>query len=144
MKDNIANISRWVLYVLLFIAALAGVLFYTGSLGAEDGTGAGNLIILGKIFLYVSIIVLIVAPLYTMINNPKNLLKMVVSVVALLVILAISYGIASNHFTTLQLQTLHTTAETSRLVGMGLYATYIVFGIAIAAIIYSAIIKVFK
>lgn len=144
MKDQVAHITRWILYALLFIAALVGVLFYTGGLGSQTGSGASTLIIIGKIFLYLSIAVLIVAPFYTMIRNPKNLMKMVVSVVALLVILAISYGIAGNYFTALQLETLHTSAETSRLVGMGLYATYFVLGLSIVAILYSAVAKIFK
>ncbi|MBN2637995.1 MAG: hypothetical protein JXR65_02770 [Bacteroidales bacterium] len=144
MKDNIANITRWVLFGLLFIAALAGILFYSGALGSEYGSGANNFINISKIFVYFSIIVLLVAPIYTMIKNPKNLMKMVVSVVALLVILAISYGIATNQLTTLQLETYHITAETSRLVGMGLYATYFVLGLSVVAIIYSAIVKIFK
>lgn len=144
MKDKVAHITRWILYALLFIAAVAGVLFYTGALGAKDGLGANNLINLGKIFLYFAVIVLVVAPVYTMIKNPQNLMKMVFSVVALLVVLAISYGIASNHLTMLQLETYHITAQTSRLVGMGLYATYIVLGLSVVTILYSAIVRIFK
>lgn len=144
MKDKVANITRWILYVLLFVAALVGVMFYAGALGAEKGAGANNLIVVGKIFLYLSVIVLVVAPIYTMIRNPKNLLKMVASVVALIVILGISYGIATNGLSALQLETYSITAETSRLVGMGLYATYIVLGLSIVTILYSAIVRIFK
>lgn len=144
MKDNIANITRWILYVLLLVAALFGVLFYTGALGPLKGVGANNLIELGKIFVYIAVIVLIIAPVYTMINNPKNLLKMVVSIVALLIILAVSYGFATNGLTMLQLETYEITAQTSRLVGMGLYATYIVLGLSVVTILYTAIVKIFK
>jgi len=144
MKDQVANITRWILYALLLVAALVGVLFYAGALGAPKGSGASNLIVVGKIFLYLAIAVLIVAPVYTMINNPKNLLKMVVSVIGLLVILAISYGVATNGLSALQLETYQITAQTSRLVGMGLYATYIVLGLSIVTILYSAIVKIFK
>lgn len=136
--------TRWILYALLFISALTGVLFYTGALGYQKGLGASNLIYIGNIFFYISIIVLLIAPVYTMINNPKNIGKMVASVVGLLVILAISYGLAGNTLSATYLDSVHQTAEVSRLVGMGLYTSYIALALAIVAILYSALIKIIK
>ncbi len=144
MKDNVANITRWILYTLLFISALAGILFYTSVLGPKDGNGASKLIYLADIFVYVALIVLIVTPVYTAIKNPQNLGKMLVSVVALAIVLVISYALASNTYTPLQLETYKVTAETSRLVGAGLYAVYITLGLAAVAILYSAILKIVK
>ena len=154
MKDKIANITRWILYVLLFIGAVAGVLFYTHALGSWGGTSGGSgtgssaLIYLGYIFFYLSIVVLIVAPVYTIVKNPKNMGKMLVSVGVLIVILAISYGVAGNYMTPQQLAAAGggkgITAEGSRLVGAGLYAIYITLALAVVSIFYSAIIKIFK
>lgn len=147
MKDKIANLTRWILYAMLLIGAIAGILFYTKALGSwggvSGGTGIGssNLIYLGKIFFFLSIIVLIVAPVYTMINNPKNLGKMVASVAILIVILAVSYGVASSYLTA---NPHHISADESRLVGAGLYAVYITLALAAVSILYSAVIKIIK
>jgi len=144
MKDRIANITKWILYVLLFISALAGVLFYTGMLGAKDGSGASDLIVLADLFVILALVVLIVTPVYTIITNPQNLSKMLISVVLLIVVLAVSYGLSSNAFSPLYLETYKTTAETSRLVGAGLYAIYITLGLSFVAILYSGIMNIFK
>jgi cytochrome b561 len=149
MEDKVANTTRWILYSLLFISALAGVLFYTGALGPQEGgagVGSSNLIYIGNIFVYVALIVLIVTPIYTMINNPQNVGKMLISIGVLIVVLAVSYGLASNSYTPFQLESFGNgmTAEISRLVGAGLYAAYITLGLAAVAILYSAIIKIIK
>lgn len=147
MKDRIANMTRWILYVLLFIGAIAGILFYTRALGSwggasgGTGTGSSNLIYLGNIFFYIGIIVLIVAPVYTMINNPKNMGKMIASVVALIVVLAISYGLASSYLTA---NPHHISGGESRIIGAGLYAVYITLILAVITVLYSAVIKIFK
>jgi len=138
MKDNIANISRWVLYVLIILSAIPGILFYAKVMSTDA------FLDWGKIMLFLGVAVIILAPVYTIIMNPKNLIKMLVSIVILAVILVISYGIATNHLTPLQLETYEVTAETSKLVGMGLIATYITFGLSVIAILYSGIIKLFK
>lgn len=138
MKDNIANITRWILYVLIGIVALLGILFYTGNL-SEDGfiTAAQWLLILG-------VSVMVISPIYTFIINPKNLVKLLVSVGLFVVVIVIGYSMAGNTFTEFQLETLQTDANTSKLVGMGLYVTYIAFGLTILAAIYASIVKAFK
>jgi hypothetical protein len=138
MKDKIANITRWILYVLLILAALPGILFYAGGISTD------LFLNWGKFMLILGVAVIIIAPIYTIIVNPQNLIKMLLSVVFLVIILAVSYGFAANQLSSLQLETYHITAETSRLVGMGLIASYISFGLAIIAILYSGVVKLFK
>ncbi len=138
MKDQVANTTRWVLYVLLILSALLGVLFYAHGISTDAFLNGG------KIMLVLGVIVLIVAPTYTLIMNPKNLMKMLVSIVILAVILAVSYGFATNHMSALQLETYNISAMTSRLVGMGLIATYITFVISVLVILYSGVMKIIK
>ncbi|MBE0651428.1 MAG: hypothetical protein IH595_11370 [Bacteroidales bacterium] len=144
MKDRVANITKWILYAMMFIGALAGVLFYTGGLGSQDGLGTSNFLYLGTFFLYLALIVLIVTPVYTIVKNPQNLKKMLISAGILIVVVVISYGIAGNAFGALYLEKHHTTAEVSRLVGMGLYVVYIMLILSFLTILYSAVIKIFK
>jgi len=138
MKDNIANITRWILYVLIAIVALLGILFYTGNL-TED-----KFITVSTWLLILGVAVMIISPIYTFLINPKNLVKLLVSIGLLVVVIVIGYSMAGNTFTELQLETLKTDADTSKLVGMGLYVTYILFGLTILAAIYASIVKVFK
>jgi hypothetical protein len=138
MKDKIANITRWILYVLLIFSAIPAILFYTGEISTDAFLNWG------KIMVYTGAAVIILAPVYTIIMNPKNLIKMLISIVILAVILFFSYGIATNHMTPLQLETYKITVETSKLVGMGLIATYITIGLSVIVILYSGIVKLFK
>jgi hypothetical protein len=138
MKDKVANITRKVLYVLLILSALPGILFYAGAISTD------TFLNWGKFMLILGVLVLILAPVYTMINNPKNLMKMLFSIVLLAIILAVSYAFATNQLSALTLETYHITAETSRLVGMGLIATYITFALSIVVILYSGVMKIIK
>jgi len=138
MVDNINNITRWILYVLIAVVAILGVLFYTNSLSSEG-------IINGATYmLYLGVAVMIISPIYSFITNPTNIVKLLISLGLLVVVIVIGYSMAGNTFTDLELETLKTTADTSKLVGMGLYVTYISFGLAILAAFYASIIKAFK
>ncbi len=138
MIDRIHNITRWILYVLVAIVAILGVLFYTDNLSSEGIiTGA-------KYMLYLGIAVMIISPIYSFITNPTNIVKLLISIGLMVVVIVIGYSMADNTFTPLELETLETTAETSKLVGMGLYVTYIAFGLGILVTIYASIIKAFK
>ncbi len=138
MKDSIANITRWILYLLLLLSVIPGVLFYTGAVDTDVFLNWG------KFMLIAGVAIIIIAPVFTFINNPQNLVKMLISVVLFVVIIGLSYTFATNQLSALQLEEYGITPETSRLVGMGLIATYITFGLAIFSILFSMIIKPFK
>lgn len=138
MKDSIANITRWILYLLLALSVIPGVLFYAGMLDTE------LFINWAKILLIVAVIVMVLSPIYGFITNPQNIVKMLISVVVMVVIVGVAYALAGNSFTDYRLEELDTTAETSKLVGVGLYTTYIAFGLTVVAIFYASVIKIFK
>ncbi len=138
MKDKISVVTRWILYVLLLLGAVPGILFYFGIMSTNAFLNWGYFM------LFLGAIVIIFEPVYTIIINPKNLIKMLVSVVVLVIIVAVSYGLATNHMTPLQLETYKITVETSKLVGMGLIVSYITIGLSVLVILYSGIVKLFK
>jgi len=138
MKDSVANVTRWILIGLLAFVTLLGVLFYAGVMSV------GSYISWSIILLILGIFIMIVSPIYGFISHPKNALKLLASLVLLVIILIISYSIAGNQFSDLRLEELKTTAQISKLVGMGLYVTYSLFGITVLAVIFSAVIKPFK
>jgi hypothetical protein len=138
MKDKIGNITRWILYLLLALSVIPGLLFYADMLDTE------MFINWSIILLFVAVGIMVISPIYGFIINPQNIVKMLISIVVMAVVIIVAYSVAGNEFTSLRLEELKTTAETSRLVGMGLYATYITFGLTVVAILYSSIIKLFK
>ena len=138
MKDSIANITRWILYLLLVLSVVPGVLFYAGMLDTEI------FINWAKILLIVAAAVMVISPIYGFIVNPQNLVKMLISIVGMVVVVGVAYSFAGNEFTAYRLEELNSTVETSKLVGMGLFTTYIAFGITVVAILYSSVVKLFK
>ncbi len=138
MKDSIANITRWILYLLLVLSVVPGVLFYAGMLDTEI------FINWAKILLLVAAAVMVISPIYGFIVNPQNLIKMLISIVGMVIVVGVAYTLAGNEFTAYRLEELNSTVETSKLVGMGLFTTYIAFGITVVAILYSSVVKLFK
>lgn len=120
------------------LAAVAGVLFYFGYL-SED-----ILINFGIALIIAAAAVTVLGALFNMAENPKTAVMMGFSLILFVVVFGIAYSIAGNQLTSLQLEQYDITATTSKLVGMGLYATYISFVIAILVIIYSSVVKAFK
>ncbi len=138
MKDKISNITRWILYLLLLLSVIPGILFYTGAVDTDVFLNWG------KFMLIAGVVVILIAPVFTFLNNPQNLVKMLISIVLFAVVIGVSYVLATNQLSSLQLEEYGITPETSRLVGMGLIATYITFALAVVAILYSMVIKPFK
>ena len=138
MKDKISNITRWILYLLLLLSVIPGILFYTGAVDTDVFLNWG------KFMLIVGVVIILIAPVFTFLNNPQNLVKMLISIVLFAVVIGVSYVLATNQLSSLQLEEYGITPETSRLVGMGLIATYITFALAVVAILYSMVIKPFK
>jgi len=138
MKDSIANITKWILYLLLALVSIFGLLFYTDILSVD------SFINLSKLLLIISVAIMVISPIYGFITNPINLLQLLISLALFVVVIIVGYSLAGNEFSDLRLEELNTTAETSKLVGMGLYVTYIAFGLALLAAIYASIIKAFK
>ena len=138
MKDSIANITRWILYLLLALSVIPGIMFYAGMLDTE------LFINWAKLLLLVAVAVMVISPIYGFIVNPQNIVKMLISLVVMVVVIGAAYALAGNSFSDYRLEELKTTAETSTMVGVGLYTTYIAFGLTVVSILYASVIKIFK
>lgn len=138
MKDKIANITRWILYLLMAFTVVPGILFFAVTIDTE------TFLNLGYLLLFLSVAVMVISPIAGFITNPQNIVKMLISIAVMVVVIIVAYSIAGNNLTDYRLEELQTTAEVSKLVGMGIYATYITFGLTVVAILYSSIIKLFK
>lgn len=138
MADKTSKIVSWVLYGLMAVSVLLGILFYTGSVDS------GTLIQWGYVLTIVTVLIAIASPVYGFIQSPGNLIKIVISVGLVAVIGIISYVLAGNTFSATKLEILNITAQTSKIVGMGLLFTYITAVIAILAVLFSSVYKIFK
>jgi magnesium-transporting ATPase (P-type) len=153
MKDNIANITRWVLIVLLALSVVSGLIFYfmyDSSKPMEvlledlDNKYFVQILNWAGILLGLTVIISVISPIYEFIINPKNVKKLLVSLAVAVVVVVIAYSLADNTVTEVQSVKYGLTEAGSKRVGVGLYTTYIGFGLAVIALIYSSVVKMFK
>ncbi|MBG0782989.1 MAG: hypothetical protein H0S84_12030 [Bacteroidales bacterium] len=138
MVDKLSKYANWVLYVLMAVSAVLAVLFYMESLDTSR-------FLQWSYFLMITgIIVAIASPVYELFLSPKNIIKLLVILVVVAILGFIAYSLAGNTFSETKLELLKITEQTSRNVGMGIIFTYIAFAIALLAIAFSSILKIFK
>ncbi|GEM_PF-196610 len=153
MKDSIHSITKVILIVLLAISVVSSVLYYTmfdfnrtlaEMLGDLNNPFMNEFFFWSAILLGIIVLITILSPIYNIILNPRSGITILFSVAAFAVVLLVGYALAGNEFSAFQLEKLKTTAEVSVYVGMGLYATYIAFGLTVLSILYASVIKLFK
>lgn len=150
MDKTLTRIFSIVALILIVLGtAYQIVVLYQGDDAIGANTAASNSILNG--FFYVAYVALAVAvvfailfPVLQMLSNPKGAITTLIILAAAVILWFVVYGIAGNSFTPQQLEKMEITAETSKMVGAGLIYTYIVFGIAILAIVFSSIRSIFK
>ncbi|MDT8393052.1 MAG: hypothetical protein RQ761_04370 [Bacteroidales bacterium] len=133
-----SKILRIFLGVLLGISALLAALFYGGAISDDV------LIYWGYALLIFTAVITILFPIAFLILNPKNSIKIFIALGLMVIIAIIAYSLSQVGIEELRLEKLGTTAETAKYVGAGLIFTYILAGLAVLAIIYASISKLFK
>lgn len=138
MKDTIANITRWILIVLLAVSVIPGVMFYLGFLDTEVFLN------IAKLLLIIAAAIMVISPVYGIITNPQNIVKLLISVGLIVVVAVVGYFLASDAVSEIQSVKYGLTTSSSKMVGTGLYITYIAFGLTVLSLLYSSVIKIFK
>lgn len=138
MTDRTSKILQWFLYALLIISAVLGILFYM------DFGRADILIYWGYALLGFTFIITVLASLSSLLLKPKSAVKFLITLGIMVVLGIVAYSLATNEFSPLQLEKMDISEIGSRIVGAGLIFMYILAGLAILAIFYSAISSVFK
>jgi hypothetical protein len=145
MDKTILNVFKIVSLILIALAVvLQVVVLIKGEEGLIGNSILDNYIRLAYVALIITVFLAILFPLIFIVQNPKNALKILGALVVLVVLGFICYSIATNTFNVVQLETLETTAETSKMVGAALYFTYIIGGLAVVSIVYSGISGLLK
>ncbi|MBI1287170.1 MAG: hypothetical protein GC178_06280 [Flavobacteriales bacterium] len=98
-------------------------------------------IIICYILFAVATLAAILFPIIQLVQNPKNAKGALIGIGALVVVVGISYALASDVNPG---NTEGVTPETAKQVGTGLYAFYILAIVAVGATIYSEVSKFFK
>lgn len=138
MKDKIANITRWILILLLALSVIPGVLFYLGFLETDVFLN------IAKLLLVIAAATMVISPVYGIITNPTNIIKLLISLAAIAVVVIIGYSMAGDAVSEIQDVKYGLTQTSSKMVGTGLFVTYIAFGLTVLSLLYSSVIKIFK
>ena len=127
-----------ILIALLGLSAVLSILFFAGVVSE------GLLITWCYILLAIAAVTAVVFPVITMAQNPKGAKNALIGVVALVVVVGISYALAgSEEYFTLD-GVLLADASTSKQSGAGLIAFYIMGAGAIGAVIFAEVSKMLK
>jgi len=148
MTDNIAKITKVLLWVLIALSLFFALMLFTNSSETET-TWIQNTLTFTYILLFLTAGVSVLAALYIFVmkfmHNPKRALITLIPIVLLGVILIIAYSSASDAILNMpNYDGLDNTAGNLKWSGTGLIMTYILSGVAVLAIIVSEIVRIFK
>lgn len=151
MEKNITvRIFKIISIILILIGAVSIVLIWSSSETAikEDPRLQSQLLnpyfFTAYVALGLCIILALLFPVINIVSQPKNAVRVLIGIGALVVIGIIAYSFASNEFTELQLRALKISEAGSRVVGAALIGTYIIAGASILAILYAEVSNFIK
>ncbi|MBN1339771.1 MAG: hypothetical protein JXA03_10640 [Bacteroidales bacterium] len=145
MNKTILTIFKVLSIVFIALAVILQVLVLSNS--EEELAGSSiidNFAYLSYVAIGLTTLLAILFPIIFIIQNPKNALKILISLVVLIGIGFICYSLATSQFSLEDIERLKTTAEVEKMVGASMFFTYIVGGLAILSILYSGISSIFK
>jgi len=136
---KLAKLTSFLLYALLGISAILGILFYMGSVSEEP------LIYVAYAFVVLAAIFAIGFPVYQLMSNPKGALNTLIGLAILGVIVLIAYSLASDQVMNIVgYDGPDNNPGTLKMVGTGLFTTYILFFLSLAAIVITEIYNAVK
>ncbi|MDX9695169.1 MAG: hypothetical protein RBT49_05195 [Bacteroidales bacterium] len=142
------KLIRILYIVLLAVSALLAVLFYVGGneIDGETPVFTQQFILWAYLLVGIATITAVAFPIIQMITNPQKAKKSLLGVAALVAVVAIAYFFSSGELMKFGSQEMAKFNVPSLLkqVDTGMITTYILFGIAIFATIYSEVSKMFK
>ena len=140
MLSKIITISS---YVLLIVSAL----LFIGFNGEWVSTGAfiGWAYVLFGIAAGATVLFGLVNWIMTIVSAPKKAMGSIIGIVGLLVVFGIAYAISSDgSVSAAEMDKSEITTSTAHIIGMAVKAMYILGGLAVLAIIYAEVSKIFK
>ncbi|MCW3807273.1 hypothetical protein [Plebeiibacterium marinum] len=146
---KLSKILNFVLYALIAVTVVFTIMFYTGGdvAGETYQTPVYTDMILNwaKALVFATAIIAILFEIFHLVLNPKNAVRTLISIGALIVIALISYSLADG--TPMELggyEGSDNVPSMLKLAGAFLYGTYILLAVVVGAILVSEVSKVFK
>jgi NADH:ubiquinone oxidoreductase subunit 6 (subunit J) len=141
MKNKIFFII--IAFVLLVAGSSTGA-FAQGDTTSDAGTGMVDIgLYIAYILIFLCALAAVVLPLIQSAGDPKSLIKTGLGVVAILVVFAIAYVLSGNEVTD-QYRQFGVGSGESKLIGGGIITVYLLFFIALAAIVYTEVTSLVK
>ena len=145
MDKIILNIFKVISLILIALAVIfQAMVLYQGDDAAAASSLIDNYITTSFVALVIAVLLAVIFPIIFIGQNPKNAIKVFAVLAGFVIIGFICYSIAGISFNNIRLEELKTTATISRIVGAGLYFTYLTGGLAIVAVIFSGVSGLFK
>lgn len=156
MNNSIFKYIKILSYVLLVAGVGAFVYFLVASLvntdpypeymAASKGAAQGTSVMLVYTYILFGLTILasILFPIINIIKNPKGSMRSLIGILAMVVVLGISYLVSSSEPMTLSDNTIVDNATTLKLADMGLYAAYIMLIAVFAVILFGEIKNALK
>ena len=137
------NLPQYLMYVLLLVGAIVFVVALSADESDPSSYGAYNAMIYTTyIYFGVCILLTLVSAVVNSIVKPETLKGSLIGIGSMAVVLLIGYGMASGEV--LSYYPEDTTETAVKLSGGGLYALYILSGLAVLSIIFSNVWKIVK
>lgn len=146
---KLSKILNAVLYLLLAVTLVFAGLFYFG--GEIEGETfytpvyTASFLNWGKLLVMITAGITLLAEIFNLVVHPKNAVRTLISIGILLVVVLISYSLADT--TPLHIigyQGADNVPSMLAMAGTMLYGMYILFGVAILAILYAELSRLFK
>lgn len=149
MDKKFIRIASIISVVLLAIGVIFTLL--TALYGKNFETDAGVRDRLLNPFFGITLAILILTalaailfPFFSLVKQPKQLIRVLLVIVGVVVVALIAYAIAGNELSPERLQKLNTTAKVSKTVGAGLIFTYIIIAVTFGALIVTSVLNMFR
>jgi uncharacterized protein (DUF58 family) len=139
MTDTLNKFLQIGLFVVLTVSLILFALFYINGESMTD-----TIMYWAYILFFITVALLLAFPIIYFINNPKQGVKFLITLVGFVALYGISYALASDSANTPIYEKNEISANVSRMIGAGMIMTYIVGGIALVGLVFAGISKVFK
>jgi len=145
MDKTILLIFKIISLIFIALAVIIQIIVLVkGEEGLVGSNVLDNYILLGYAAIGLTAFFAFLFPVISMIQNPKNSLKILGTFVVLAIIGFICFSMAKNTLNIEQLEQLKTTAEISKMVGASIYFAYIMGSLAVLSIVFSSVSSFFK
>ena len=137
MKDKFEKYLSWGFYAVIAIGSLLGILFFIN--GSFE-----MLIQFSYVLMILTAAISLIAPIFSFVQHPKNTKNLFIILGIIGVIALISYLMAGNGYSALELEKNNITASESVNISFGLIFTFIIMILTVVSVLFSSVYKFFK